>query len=158
MTASAPRGRPTITVRPAAPADADAWLVMRVALWPDGTAAEHRQEIARYFAEQAREPAAVLLAMRSTEPVGFAELAIRAYAEGCRSDRVAYLEGWYVVPDARRRGVGRALIAAAEQWGRAQGCSEFASDAHPDNTISAAAHRAAGFADVGLVRCFRKTL
>ena len=91
-------------------------------------------------------------------PVGFAELSIRAYAEGCRSDRVAYLEGWFVVPKARRHGVGRALIAAAEAWGRSQGCREFASDAQPDNEVGAAAHRALGFREVGLVRCFRKDL
>jgi aminoglycoside 6'-N-acetyltransferase I len=71
---------------------------------------------------------------------------------------VAYLEGWFVVPAARGRGVGRALIAAAEEWGRAQGCCEFASDAHPDNEVSAAAHRALGFVEAGLVRCFRKDL
>src|SRR6266576_5159315 len=79
-------------------------------------------------------------------------------SEGCQGDRVAYLEGWFVVPGARGRGVGRALIAAAEDWGRAQGCREFASDAEPDNDVSAAAHHAVGFVEVGLVRCFRKEL
>jgi aminoglycoside 6'-N-acetyltransferase I len=73
--------------------------------------------------------------------VGIAELSIRAYAEGCRTDRVAYLEGWYVVPEARRQGVGRALIESAEEWARAQGCTEFASDIQPANEVSAAAHR-----------------
>jgi RimJ/RimL family protein N-acetyltransferase len=53
---------------------------------------------------------------------------------------------------------GRALVAAAEAWGRREGCSEFASDADPNNEASIAAHRALGFADVGLIRCFRKTL
>ena len=89
---------------------------------------------------------------------GLAELSIRAYAEGCSSDRVAYVEGWFVVPQARGHGVGRALIAAAEEWGRSQGCRELASDAEPDNAVSAAAHRALGFSEVGLVRCFRKDL
>ena len=92
------------------------------------------------------------------DPLGIAELSIRPYAEGCVSDRVAYLEGWYVVPEARRSGVGRALIAAAEEWGRAQGCTEFASDAHPENDVSTAAHLATGFTEAGLVRCFRKDL
>ena len=90
--------------------------------------------------------------------VGFAEVSIRPYAEGCRSSRVAYLEGWFVLADARNLGAGRALIGAAEDWGRAQGCSEFASDADPGNDLSRAAHRAVGFTDVGLVRCFRKDL
>jgi aminoglycoside 6'-N-acetyltransferase I len=71
---------------------------------------------------------------------------------------VAYLEGWYVVPEARRRGVGRALVESAEDWGRAQGCTEFASDALLDNDVSAAAHRALGFAETVQIRCFRKVI
>ena len=149
----------TITVRPAKPSDAAAWLQLRQALWPEGSQAEHHEEIERFFAGQSHEPVAVLLADDGTGcPVGFAELSIRSHAEGCRTDRVAYLEGWFVVPQARRHGVGRALIDAAEAWGRARGCREFASDAPPDNDVSAAAHRALGFLEVGLVRCFRKEL
>jgi aminoglycoside 6'-N-acetyltransferase I len=148
-----------ITVRPAKPSDAAAWLQLRHALWPDRPEAEHREEVDRLFAGKAREPLAVLLADDGAGcPVGLAELSIRAYAEGCCSDRVAFLEGWFVVPQARGRGVGRALIAAAEQWGRGQGCRELASDAQADNVVSAAAHRALGFAEVGLMRCFRKDL
>jgi aminoglycoside 6'-N-acetyltransferase I len=90
--------------------------------------------------------------------VGFAELSIRAYAEDCTTDRVAYLEGWYVVPDARRQGVGRALMAAAETWGRSQGCTEFGSDALLDNDVSEAAHLALGFEETVQLRCFRKLL
>jgi aminoglycoside 6'-N-acetyltransferase I len=71
---------------------------------------------------------------------------------------VAYLEGWFVLPEIRKRGVGRALVVAAEEWGRSQGCREFASDADPKNDVSKAAHAALGFVDVGLVRCFRKDL
>lgn len=148
-----------VTVRAVTPEDADAWLRMRVALWPHGSADEHRREIARFLAGQAPEPEAVLIAHDGPgQAVGFAELSIRAYAEGCRTSGVAYLEGWFVVPASRRRGIGRALIAAAEAWGRMRGCAEFASDAAPDNHASAAAHRAAGFEDAGLVRCFRKDL
>ena len=133
---------------------------MRHALWPDGSEDGHRGEIDQYFRGLARgRPAAVLLAEDHERlPVGFAELAIRPYAEGCVSDRVAYLEGWYVVPGARRAGVGLVLIAAAEAWGRSQGSTEFASDADPANDASIAAHLAAGFSDAGLVRCFRKNL
>jgi aminoglycoside 6'-N-acetyltransferase I len=148
-----------ITIRPAAPSDAPAWLQLRHALWPEGPVAEHRAEILRFFAGEAGQPLTVLLAEDGAGcPVGFAELSIRAYAEGCRSDRVAYLEGWFVVPKARRQGVGRALMDAAQEWARSQGCREFASDAEADNEVSATAHRALGFVEVGLVRCFRKDL
>src|SRR2546426_12549888 len=152
-------GRAMITVRLATRSDAAAWLELRHALWPDGSKAEHREAIDRFLAGEAPEPLAVLLAEDGAGcPVGVAELSIRPYAEGCQGDRVAYLEGWFVVPEARGRGVGRALIAAAEEWGRSRGCREFASDSQANNEIGGAAHRALGFTEVGLVRCFRKDL
>ena len=147
-----------INVRPVTPDDAAAWLRMREALWPDG-AGDHAGEVQQFFAGKLNEPLAVLLAFDETgAPVGFAELSIRNYAEDCRTNRVAYLEGWYVEPHARRHGVGRALVAAAEDWGRAQGCTEFGSDALIDNDASAAAHRALGFEETAQIRCFRKDL
>ena len=148
-----------LQVRSATVADTAAWLRMRCALWPEGSESEHRGEIARFFAGQLRDPLAVLLAVAALgEAVGFAELSIRAYAEDCVTDRVAYLEGWYVAPEARRQGVGGALVAAAEKWARTQGCTEFASDALIDNDVSAAAHRALGFTETVQIRCFRKAL
>ena len=133
---------------------------MRLALWPEGSEAEHRQEIELFFGAQfPRDPWAVLLAENAEGHVlGFAELSIRPYAEGCRGSRVAYLEGWFVQPEARNLGVGRALVVAAEEWGRGQGCTELASDTQPENDASSAAHRALGFTEVGMVRCFKKDL
>jgi aminoglycoside 6'-N-acetyltransferase I len=134
--------------------DRDAWLRMRNALWP---ASAHERDIDRYFAAEVREPLEVLMAF-DDDAVGFIELSIRAYAEGCETDRVAFVEGWYVDPDARGNGVGAALIRAAEEWARSQGCTEIASDTEADNVASAAAHRALGFEEAAVVRCFRKSL
>jgi aminoglycoside 6'-N-acetyltransferase I len=132
---------------------------MRLALWPEGSRAEHEREIEEFFAGESREPLAVLIATdRNGRPLGMAELSIRNIAEGCGSGRIAYLEGWFVVPEARRQGVGRALMRAVEDWGRAQGCVELASDTTSDNVASMDAHRALGFEDVGMIRCFRKDL
>lgn len=149
-----------VNVRAARPTDASTWSSMRRALWPEDTEAEHRAEIDRYFAgEFPRWPWTALLAEDAGgRIVGFAEVSVRPYAQGCKSERVAYLEGWFVAPDVRKRGVGRALIAAAEEWGRSRGCSELASDADPDNTVSRDAHGAVGFDEVGLVRCFKKDI
>jgi aminoglycoside 6'-N-acetyltransferase I len=147
------------TVRSVQTKDTGGWLVMRIALWPEGTAESHKQEIERFFAGELHMPLGVLVATRDDGGLaGFAELSIRAYAEDCVTDRVAYLEGWYVLPEMRRRGVGRALVAAAEDWARAQGCTEFASDAVLDNLDSAAAHEALGFRETVQIRCFRKDL
>src|SRR3989442_14432599 len=103
-----------ITVRPAEPRDAVAWLQLRRALWPERSEAEHREDIDRFLAGDGREPLAVLLAEDGAGcPAGLAELSIRAYAEGCGSNRGAYLEGWFGVPKARRSGVGRGLSVGA---------------------------------------------
>ena len=147
-----------VPVRSATKADAQAWLEMRRALWPEYEGNWHADEIEKYFAGELRMPLEVLIAEGDGRALGFAELFIRPYAEGCLTDRVAFLEGWYVVPDARGRGVGRSLIRAGEDWGRAQGCTEFASDAEIDNLESAAAHRALGFEEVAQIRAFRKSL
>jgi aminoglycoside 6'-N-acetyltransferase I len=148
-----------IEVRHVTPEDRTAWLRMRSDLWPEGSTAEHESEIDAFFAGRLREPLAVLFAVDDAGgAVGFAELSIRPYAEGCQTDRVAYLEGWYVVPEARRSGVGRALIRAAEAWAVERGCPEVASDALIDNDVSADAHRALGFEEVERIRCFWKAL
>lgn len=131
---------------------------MRAALWPDDIE-EHRVAAERFFAGFRHEPAEVLLAFAdSGHAVGFVELSIRSIVDGCSTDRVAYLEGWYVEPSLRRHGVGAALVAAAERWGVEQGCTEFGSDSLIDNEISHRAHRALGFEETGRVMNFRKDL
>ena len=148
-----------MTVRAATEADAADWLRMRQALWPEDEPGEHRQEIARYFGGRRHEPLEVLLvADDAGTSVGFAELSIRNIVDSCSTDRVGYLEGWYVDPHLRRRGVGAALIAAAERWAIAQGCTEFGSDVLVDNEGSLAAHKALGFEETSRVCCFRKDL
>jgi aminoglycoside 6'-N-acetyltransferase I len=131
---------------------------MRQALWPS-PAQEHAGEIDRYFAGTLREPVEVLLAFdEQAHAIGMIELSIRAHAEGCATDRVAFVEGWYVEPALRLTGVGTALMRAAEQWARSQGCTELGSDAEVENVSSAAAHLAVGFTETGVVRCFKKSI
>lgn len=146
-------------VRRATRIDAAAWLRMREALWPEDDLKWHAAEIEQFFAGKLDMPLEVLVAIDGFgELVGFAELSIRRYAEGCVTNRVGYLEGWYVDPAHRRHGIGRALVLAAEVWARGQGCTEFGSDALLENDVSAAAHRALGFEEVERIRCFKKVL
>lgn len=144
-------------IRPVTRADAAVWCTMRTALWPEGPAEEHAMEIERFFWSTS-DPVACLVAETADGIVGFVELAIRGYAEGCGEDRVGYLEGWYVAPEWRRRGIGRALVAAGEAWARAQGCRAFASDTPLANTASQAAHRALGFIEAERIVCYCKPL
>jgi len=71
---------------------------------------------------------------------------------------VPFIEGWYVESAWRRRGIGRALVHAAETLARAQGYTEIASDVGLENANSIAAHRALGYEEADRVVSFRRTL
>jgi aminoglycoside 6'-N-acetyltransferase I len=131
---------------------------MRQALWPDASN-DHARDVAAYFDGTIRNLDNVLIALDDAgHAIGFAEMSIRPYSEGCYSGRVAFLEGWYVDPAHRRSGVGAALVRAVEAWGRDQGCTELGSDTQSYNRDSVVAHRALGFEEVETIVCFRKSL
>lgn len=125
---------------------------MRLALWPDCSDAD----IDPWFA---RDDAATFVAERADGSLcGFVEVGSRPYAEGCESSPVGYVEGWWVDPDARRAGTGRALLDAAESWARGRGYTEIASDALLDNRLSHAVHARCGYVEVERIVTFRKPL
>ena len=138
------------------PLDRREWCRMRRALWPDVTEAEHEAEMVAWLT---RADAAVLVAVRESGALsGFAEVATRPYADGCRTSPVAFLEGWYVDPDCRGTGVGRALVEAVEAWARGRGLHELASDALLDNAGGQRAHEHVGFVEVERAVRYRKAL
>lgn len=147
------------TIRSARPEDRNDWVRLRHALWPDTTLDQHERDVERFLAGRRHEPAEALIAFDDDgHAVGFVELSIRTIVDSCATDRVGYLEGWFVVPEARRRGIGAALVAAAEHWAKGCGCREFASDAALDNEASQRAHLALGFSETGRGVNFRKDL
>ena len=146
-------------IRPIEKRDRATWLRMRGVLWPVPDGSSHAEDIDAFFNGTSRDPAAVLVVEDESDQVlGFSELSLRSHAEGCSSYPVAYLEGWYVKPETRRRGAGRALVEGAQAWARAKGCIEFASDADLTNDPGIRAHLAVGFTRAGWIACFRKTL
>lgn len=101
----------------------------------------------------------VALAFVDDELAGFAEVSVRSdHVEGTVCSPVPYLEGWYVRPIHRGRGVGRALISFVEQWAISSGFSELASDVALQNSHSIALHATLGFREVGRSVHFVKTL
>jgi aminoglycoside 6'-N-acetyltransferase I len=145
-----------MTIREITERDRPDWVRLRESLWP-GSLAEHDIETRRYFEERPRGPI-VLVAETEGRVVGFLELDFRKYAPGCRSSPVAFIEGWHVEAAFQRRGIGRALVRAAEERARAMGHYEMASDADLENADSIAAHRALGFEEVERAVCFRRSL
>src|SRR5437016_4398372 len=117
--------------RQVCPADAAEWLRMRTLLWPPEPGEDHAADIARFFAGDTLVScpggeAAVFVADRGEGRLcGFIECGLRPFAEGCESRPVGYIEGWFVDEELRRGGVGRGLVAAAEAWAGAHGCSEM---------------------------------
>ena len=143
-------------IRPARPSDAAEWLRMRDLLIP---AEDHGKEIDDFFASRWPQPAAVFVAERSDGRLAaFIEVGTRAYAEGCESSPVGYIEAWWVDDDLRRTGIGAALVREGENWARERGCTEMGSDVLLDNAISQDAHRALGYEEVERVVCYRRTL
>lgn len=141
-------------IAPCASIDAQGWLELRRALWP-GTREAHLAEMAAFLDDPARY--AQFVVEEGGTPAGLAEAAIRTdYVNGAQSSPVAFLEGLYVAPAFRRRGIARLLVAEVIRWARARGCHELASDAPLDNTASHAAHRALGFEESERVVFFRK--
>lgn len=138
-------------VRPVRDEDNQAWGAMRARLWPD----ENPEELAGELGDM-RET--VFVAEDGGALIGFIEIGVRSYAEGGPDGPSAYVEGIYVEANHRRRGVANALLAAAEQWARAEGFTYLGSDALLDNDLSHAWHKAAGFAEVERIVVFGKSL
>lgn len=149
------------------------WLArMRAKLWPDGTVEEHRRELKDLLAGEALStlPTVVLVAESSDGSSGdgpsgdgliwgFLEAGLRSHADGCDTRRpVGFIEGWFVEKKARRQGVGRALVVAAEAWARSHGCTEMASDTWIEDEGSQFAHRALGYEETDRCVHYRKTL
>lgn len=132
-----------IHIRPAVAADAETWLRLRCTLWPDG-ADDHAPEIAAFFAMAAAspeetancaaamrngpDPAAVFLAECDGQAVALLELSFRFDLAPLPNQKVAYIEGLYIVPQFRGQALARLLLRRTQAWAREHHCQAIASD------------------------------
>lgn len=148
-------------VRPATEADLAAWAQLRRALWPDDegeSPSDHGDDMRGLLARPDTQVCLLAIDERG-QACGFAEAGLRGdYVNGTESSPVGFLEGWYVVPELRGNGIGRALIAAVEAWTKERGCTELASDSLLDDRQAHRAHAACGFEETERVVYFRKSL
>ena len=135
--------------------DASEVARLSLQLWPEHDIEEMELEFRELIQ---MDDAAVFLALEG-EAVGFAQCQLRRdYVEGTESSPVGYLEGIFVARPCRNRGYARALLAACQDWARARGCTEFASDCELTNSESLAFHLRMGFLEANRIICFTKRL
>ena len=153
-----------IQVRPAMAADCAQLSRLRAELWPESSAAEHEKELTWIRTGQpiGTMPMAIFVAeaeANNGKLAGFLEVSLRSHADGCDPRQpVGFVEGWFVVENHRRKGIGAQLLITAEEWARSHGCVEMASDTWIDHAISQRTHEALGFEVVDRCVHYRKAL
>jgi aminoglycoside 6'-N-acetyltransferase I len=130
---------------------------MNQALFPGQSLEEDEDEMRAIIAKSDAE-VFVIERADGKSLAGFVEVGTRSVVDGCLSSPVGYIEAWYVDPDIRQSGFGRALLDRAEKWAIAQGYTEMGSDALIDNDVSHAAHKKCGYIEVDRVITYRKSL
>ncbi|MGV7961562.1 GNAT family N-acetyltransferase [Photorhabdus tasmaniensis] len=133
------------------------WLHLRSALWPATSEEKHREEMDSILDSDKK--IAFIIQSNTDNFWGFAEASLRfEYVNGCCSSPVAYLEGIYISPELRRKGLATRLITCIKNWGNDHGCTEMASDTDINNSESQALHLSLGFVEAERVVFFRRSI
>lgn len=91
---------------------------LRRMLWPESTTQDHLSELTDRFHAGESGMAVFIARTDAGEAAGFAEATLRHDpVNGCNTSPVLFLEGIFVLPDHRRRGVAKSLCEAVEAWG-----------------------------------------
>ncbi len=136
-------------------ADTDMWLGMYRKLWADHTDEALLAEIHRIGKSSKR---SAFVAEAGGYALGFAEYALRDYANGCDSQPVPFLEGVWVDDEYRGKGVAKALIEFLITRAERAGFKEFGSDVELSNYSSQLMHEKLGFEQREKVVYYRKVL
>jgi aminoglycoside 6'-N-acetyltransferase I len=87
--------------------------------------------------------------------IAFMHLSIRVdYVEGSNSSPTGYLEGVYVEPEYRRKGISAALFEEGKKWLLEKGCTQIGSDMQEGNHDSYSFHMGIGFKEAGRLVTF----
>jgi len=144
-----------VLIREIHKSDSDMWLGMYRQLFPNNSDDALIAEMERIFKSGKR---SAYVAMIDDMSVGFAEYALRDYANGCHSQPVPFLEGIWIDTDYRGQGIAKSLVSYLEQKARMAGFREFGSDVDLSNYPSQLMHERLGFEQTEKVIFYRKVL
>jgi GNAT superfamily N-acetyltransferase len=114
------------------------------------------EQIARRFARIEKRPdQIVLVAEEAGVAIAWLHVAVHPYLE---SDAFAEILGLVVAEDRRNRRTGHALVQAAEEWARAQGCATMRVRSRITRDRAHAFYERGGFFRVKTQHCFEKTI
>ena len=130
-----------------------AWAELCVELWPELTIdSVLRMSHEGLFKNE-------FLFLENNEPAAFLSLSLRSdYVEGTKSRLTGYIEGLYVKPEFRRKGIAEKMVKHAREWSKEFGCTELASDCTIDNEASQAFHKYMGFTETNRIVCYIVTI
>ena len=111
-----------VTIREMRGSDKDLWLGMYRKLWPNHTDEALLAEIWRIGTSSKR---SAFVDESEGIALGFAEYALRDYANGCNSQPVPFLEGVWVSDEYRGQGIAKALIEYLMEQAQRAGFKEF---------------------------------
>ncbi|MFG6495108.1 GNAT family N-acetyltransferase [Fictibacillus sp. UD] len=129
---------------------------MGMDLWPDNNSDELKEEFAQLLSSHKDK---VLLCLNDDEPIAFIHVSLRIdYVEGSRSSPTGFVEGIYVKPEYRRKGISNKLIAEGERWLKTKGCKQIGSDIELTNDTSYHFHTSVGFIETNRLIAFIKDI
>ncbi|SEB49282.1 aminoglycoside 6'-N-acetyltransferase [Paenibacillus sp. GP183] len=134
----------------------DIFLEMGLDLWTDYDYEELRVTLLDILQSDKYK---VLFYCTDEEFIAFIYLSVRTdYVEGSDSSPTGYIEGIYVKPGHRRKGISRKLLTEGEQWLKGKGCKQIGSDIYIDNKVSYDFHTSIGFKEAGRLIALIKDL
>lgn len=97
----------------------------------------------------------VLLAKSDEDYIGFIHMSIRSgFVEGANTTPVGYVEGIYVKPDFRRKGVAKELYHAGIEWLKSKKCTQIGADIGIYNDMCPDFYIGMGFKEVNRIICY----
>ncbi|MBH0160738.1 aminoglycoside 6'-N-acetyltransferase [Fictibacillus sp. 26RED30] len=136
--------------------DLDSLTELALALWPDIEFIDLRKEFKQLLNSDKDK---VIVYLMHAKLIAFIHISVRSdYVEGSKDSLTGFIEGIYVKPEYRKKGISKKLIEKGESWLKTKGCSQIGSDIEQSNDTSYHFHKSVGFKEVNRLIAFIKEI